>query len=129
MLSKVFLWSAAILSLAGLLAHEFAGTPMVLPPLSTTDLPADVIWLHHFSWHVGSIAVAGMIALFVYTAVNEADPVMAVVASAMSLGFAMLGVSLAIWGDNAMWGTPAPYAWWPITILGGLGAWTSQRTR
>ncbi len=127
MLSKILLWSAAALSFAVLIAHEVAGAPMTLPPLSATELPPDIVWLHHFSWHVGSVAIAAMIALFVYTAVRDADPFMAFVASAMSLGFAGLGVGLALWGNEALWGTPAPYVWWPIAILGGLGALTASR--
>jgi len=47
--SKLMYWLSAALSLAGLVAHEALGAPMVLPPLLATDLPEEVIWLHHFS--------------------------------------------------------------------------------
>ncbi|MFT7405255.1 MAG: hypothetical protein ACI955_002326 [Zhongshania sp.] len=38
---------------------------MVLPSLSAADLPAEVIWLHHFSRRLGSVAIIAMIALFI----------------------------------------------------------------
>jgi|GEM_PF-6456850 len=66
MKAKLMYWLTAGLSLLGLLAHEILGAPMVLPPLLETDLPEEVIWLHNFSWHVGTIAVAAMIALFIH---------------------------------------------------------------
>lgn len=52
------------LSIVGILAHELLGAPMVLPPLADAGLTEEVLWLHHFSWHVGSIAVAAMAAWF-----------------------------------------------------------------
>ena len=127
-LSKICLWTAALLAFAVLLAHEFAGAPMVLPPLSAANLPDEIVWLHHFSWHVGSIAIFAMIALFVYPALRPSPPFMAMVASAMSLSFALLAVGLAIWGSASVWSTPAPYVWWPIALLGGIGAATGGHT-
>ena len=100
---------------------------MVLPPLSDTDLPANIVWLHHFSWHVGSVALLAMIAMFVITAQRGDDPTMAIIATCMSVGYAVLAVSLAMWGDEALWTSPAPYIWWPIALLGGLGTMTLKR--
>ncbi|WP_269620469.1 hypothetical protein [Zhongshania sp. BJYM1] len=116
-----FLWAAIVLCVLVLIAHELLGAPMVLPPLSAADLAADVIWLHHFSWHVGSIAIIAMIALFILATKKPENLLMATVATAMSVGFALLGLSLAIVGDKALWGTPAPYAWCIVAILGSLG--------
>lgn len=112
---------AAGLALLGALAHEVLGAPMVLPPLSAGDLPADVIWLHHFSWHVGTVAVLGMAVLFVLAARSPENRPMAVVATGMSAGFAMLGVGLALLGDPVMWTTPAPYVWSLIALIGVIG--------
>ncbi|MEE4143529.1 MAG: hypothetical protein V2I26_01935 [Halieaceae bacterium] len=120
-------WLAAILSLAGLVAHEALGAPMVLPPLLATDLPEDVIWLHHFSWHVGSIAVAAMIIMFVYAALKPGNITMAVIATGMSAGFAALAIGLAIVGSNVMWGTPAPFAWSLIAVIGSVGVGLESR--
>ncbi len=126
-LSKICLWAAALLCFAGLLLHELAGSPTVLPPLSSTDLPADVIWLHHFSWHVGSVALGAMGVLFIWPAITQSPPFPAFFASAMSSALGVLGVSLAVGGHEALWGTPAPYLWWPIAILGLAGAMTTRR--
>jgi len=119
---RLLYWLAAALSLAGLVAHEALGAPMVLPPLLATDLPENVIWLHHFSWHVGSIAVAAMIIMFVHAALKPGNVAMALIATAMSTGFAALGIGLAVYANDVMWATPAPYAWSVIAVVGGLGA-------
>lgn len=118
--SNILIWLAAFLSLLGLLAHEFLGAPMVLPPLSRVDLPKNIVWLHHFSWHVGSIAVAAMIALYAYAALVQGNLAMAVIATAMSLGFSILGIGLAVGGNHVLWKTPAPYVWSIVTVVGGL---------
>ena len=67
------------------------------PAPAGTGLPSEVIWLHHFAWHVGSIAVAGMIALFVYVALQPGYRVVAGIATGMSLGFALLET----WSESA----------------------------
>jgi hypothetical protein len=121
MKSGVLYWLAAGLSLLGLVAHEALGAPMVLPLLLTTDLPDEVIWLHNFSWHVGTVAVAAMIALFVRAARRPGNLFVACVAISMSLGFSMLGIGLAVFGSDVMWETPAPYAWTVISIVGAAG--------
>jgi hypothetical protein len=102
---------------------------MVLPSLSAADLPAEVIWLHHFSWRLGSVAIIAMIALFILVTKKRENLLMATVATTMSFGFALLGVSLAIVGDKALWSTPAPYAWCIVGILGSLGILRSRRMR
>ena len=116
--SKLMYWLSAALSLAGLVAHEALGATMVLPPLLATDLPEEVIWLHHFSWHVGTIAVAAMI---VHAARKPGSIAMALIATGMSAGFAALGIGLAVYGSDVMWGTPAPFAWSLIAVIGGVG--------
>lgn len=116
----LFLASAG-LALLGVAAHEILGSPKVLGPLKDFGLPDDVVWLHHFSWHVGSVAVIAMIALFLLAIWRPDGLAFAAVATAMSAGFAALGISLALFGNRALWRTPAPYPWTLIAILGGLG--------
>jgi hypothetical protein len=120
-LSDILFYIAAGLSLLGVLAHELLGAPKVLRPLKTSGLPDDVIWLHHFSWHVGSVAVLAMIGLFLLATWSASGFLFAAVATAMSVGFAALGIGLAAFGNKALWRTPAPYPWMLIAILGGLG--------
>lgn len=125
---KMMYWFAALLSLAGLVAHEAIGAPMVLSPLVATELPENVIWLHHFSWHVGSIAVAAMIIMFAHAALKPGSIAMAVIATGMSSGFAALGIGLAVYASDVMWGTPAPYAWSVVAVVGGVGVWMEFNT-
>jgi hypothetical protein len=119
--SNILYIFAALLSLIGVLAHELLGAPKVLGPLKTSGLADSIVWLHHFSWHVGSVAVLAMIALFLL-AVTQADGfAYAAVATAMSLGFAALGIGLAVFGSRALWRTPAPYPWTLVAIIGATG--------
>lgn len=112
---------AAALSLLGVIAHEVAGAPKVLGPLRDTDLPPEVIGLHHFSWHVGSVAVAGMIALFLLAVWHPAGAIFGIVGSAISAGIAAVGIGLAVFVNPALWRTPAPYPWGIIAVIGAIG--------
>ncbi|MGX6646555.1 hypothetical protein ACWCOP_01280 [Maricaulaceae bacterium MS644] len=101
----LFLTSAVLASL-GVFAHEFLGAPKVLGPLKLSGLPVDIVWLHHFSWHVASVAVLAMIALFALAAWRSDGFIRAAVAAAKSSGFAAIGLSRAVFGDHALWRTP-----------------------
>jgi hypothetical protein len=127
-ISDILFYIAAGLSLLGVLAHELAGAPKVLGPLKTSGLPDGVIWLHHFSWHVGSVAVLAMISLFLLAAWQPSGFLFAAVATAMSAGFAALGIGLAVFGNRSLWRTPAPYPWTLIAILGGFGMYFMERS-
>lgn len=118
---------AAIVCLAGMFGHELLGGAKVLDPLHQVDLPADVVWLHHFSWHVGSVALVAMAAMFVLATRKVEHLILAGFGTAISLGFAVLGVSLAVFGDAALWGTPAPYPWALSAALGGAGLYLARR--
>lgn len=126
-ISAKFYWANAVLCFCALLAHELLGAPMVLPSLLESGLSADVIWLHHFSWHVGSVAVAGMAAMYICAAIRPEDITMASIATAMSLGFTILAIGLALQGGAAMWDTPAPYIWGLVSIIGATGIATRRR--
>ncbi|WBQ14415.1 hypothetical protein L2D00_06995 [Hyphomonadaceae bacterium BL14] len=128
-LSKLCYGAAAALSLLGAAAHELAGAPLVLEPLARSGLPPEVIWLHHFSWHVGTIAVLAMAAMFVAAIWHPAATLLAGIASAMSAGFAALGVSLAVFGDSVLWTTPAPYPWTLVALLGAAGVMLARPRR
>ena len=126
--APIYFWSCAMLSVGALIAHELLGAPLTLPPLSQAGLSPEVLWLHHFSWHVGSIAILAMIAMYISAARRPENPALAVIATAMGIGFASLGIGLAIYGDSTMWSTPAPYIWSVVAVLGLAGIATARRT-
>lgn len=103
----------------------------MLPPLAQAGLEDEVVWLHHFSWHVGSVAIVLMVGMYFYASVRPGNLALAVAATLMSIGFALLGIGMAVFGSDVLWGTPAPYVWSLIALLGLLGLWKSpenQRT-
>lgn len=114
---------AAALSVLGALAHELAGAPKVLRPLKGAGLDDGVAALHHFSWHVGTVAVLAMVAEFLLAVWHPAGEVFALIATLTSAGFAVLAILLASTSQKALWRTPAPYPWTLIALLGGLGLW------
>lgn len=118
---------AAGICVVAMLGHELLGNSKVLDPLHTVDLPADVVWLHHFSWHVGSVALVAMAAMFVLAARRKENLILAGFGTVVSLAFAVLGVSLAVLGDPALWGTPAPYPWIPSAAFGGAGMYMARK--
>lgn len=127
-MAEIFFIAAASLSCLGVIAHEILGAPKVLGPLRNSGLPENVVWLHHFSWHVGSVAVVAMVALFLIAAFSTDALVYGVVATGMSSGFAILAITLATFGNKALWRTPAPYPWTVIAVLGALGIAFLQTT-
>ena len=122
--SNWLLKGAAFLCVVVLLAHELAGAPLVLPPLSEVAIDEEVVLLHHFSWHVGTVSVIAMAVMFYYASSRRSNLALAAVATFMSAGFWSLAIGLAVLKSGAMWGTPAPYFWGLISIVGGLGVWT-----
>ena len=120
-ISSIMFLIAAVLSVVGAVAHEVLGSPKVLAPLATSNLPADVIWLHHFSWHVGTVSVVTMAVLFIASTRTKQGRFLAGFATAMSAGYAVLAIGLALFGDSVVWSTPAPYPWTIITVLGVIG--------
>ncbi|MEM1180390.1 MAG: hypothetical protein AAGM22_18750 [Acidobacteriota bacterium] len=128
-MDKWLFGAAAVFALLGLLAHEFLGAPRVLDPLTGAGLPPEVVWLHHFSWHVGTVATAAMVVMFFFASRRPDRLPPAILATAMSLSFAGIGIGLAIGPGPELWRTPAPYLWSLVSMLGGLGIWTSPGRR
>jgi hypothetical protein len=118
---------AAAVCIAAMLGHEALGSAKVLNPLHQVDLPPDVVWLHHFSWHVGSVALIAMAAMFVLAGRKAEHLILAGFGTAISLGFAILGVSLAVFGNAALWSTPAPYPWTLVAVFGGAGIYLVRK--
>ena len=119
------LLTAAGLSALVVVLHELAGAPMVLPPLSEAGLPPEVVALHHFSWHAGSVLGLLLAALFFVAARRDGMQVVARVATFAACALGAVAVSLAVTLSDALWGTPAPYVWWAVGALGAIGSRSS----
>ena len=124
--SNWLLKAAALFCVVVLLAHEMVGAPMVLKPLSEVAMETEVVLLHHFSWHVGTVSVLAMAAMFFYASSRPQELALAIIAPSMSTGYWLLAIGLAVWESGAMWSTPAPYFWGCITVLGGVGVWFTR---
>ena len=120
---------AALICTLAFLAHEILGSPMVLTPLLGSGIDEEVIWLHNFSWHVGSVTAVAMTGMFLYSSVRPGNLALAVVATLMSIGQTVIGVGLAVFASSALWGTPAPYIWSIVSVLGVIGVWISSERK
>ena len=120
---------AALICALAFLAHEILGSPMVLTPLQGSGIDEEVIWLHNFSWHVGSVTAIAMSGMFLYSSVRPGNLALAVVATLMSIGQTVIGVGLAVFASSALWGTPAPYIWSIVSVLGVIGIWISSERK
>mgnify|MGYP003625295157 FL=1 len=105
----------------GVSAHKWLGAPQILGSLEASGLPPDVVWMDHFSWHVATVAVLAMVVMFTLAARRREHVALTIIASAMSASFAVIGIGLATFANAALWTTPAPYAWGPVTIIGSVG--------
>ena len=113
---------AALICTLAFLAHEILGSPMVLTPLLDSGIDEEVIWLHNLT----AVAMAGM---FLYSSVRPGNLALAVVATLMSIGQTVIGVGLAVFVSSALWGTPAPYIWSIVSVLGVIGIWISSERK
>ena len=120
---------AALICTFAFLAHEILGSPMVLTPLLGSGIDEEVIWLHNFSWHVGSVTAVAMTGMFLYSSVRPGNLALAVVATLMSIGQTVIGVGLAVFASSTLWGTPAPYIWSIVSVLGVIGIWISSERK
>lgn len=117
MAKVLYLFSAAALALIAA-AHVFLGGPVVEPPLFTsTELPETAVWLLYFNRHVGTIALLVAAAALIYAALNPGNRALAAFFSAMVFGFGALGFGLSVLATEALWETPAPYAFGIIGVL------------
>ena len=64
-------------------AHELLGAPMVLLPLDGAGLNSEIVWLHRFSWHVGSISVLIMAGMFLYASIRPGNLALAIAATSL----------------------------------------------
>jgi hypothetical protein len=100
-LLRTFNLLAAALSMLGVVVHEWVGAPQMLGPPKTSGLAPDVVWMHIFSWHVITVAVLAMSVVFFPASRRREHVGLAIIASAMSTGFAVIGMGLAMFGNPA----------------------------
>lgn len=121
-MSRALYALAAFLTAAIMLAHVFLGGPVAVDPLiASQDVPENAVWLLYFTWHDGTIALTLCAGAFAYAAATGRQRTIALFAALITLGFGLLGLGVAAFGNGILWGTPAPYAFGLIGIIGLVG--------
>ena len=122
-MSRSLLLMSAFATMAVALMHIFLGGPVVVDALrADPDLPDVVVSLSYFAWHDGTVALLVCSGAFLYGALKPGSRVLALFAGILVLGIGLLGLASAVFGNSALWMTPAPYAFNIIGLLAIIGA-------
>lgn len=85
-MSSWFLKTASLICVLALLALKILGAPLVLLPLLQSGIREEVIGLHSFSWHVGSVTATAIAGMFFYSLMRPGNLALSVDASLISIG-------------------------------------------
>lgn len=127
-MGKYLLWLASVFTVVITGAHVFLGGPLVVPELmASQDVSETVAWLLYFCWHDGTVALLIAAGAFAFCAARPGQNVLAVFATVTVFGIGLLGLGVAIFGNAALFSTPAPYAFNIIGLIAAAGILTDQR--
>ncbi|MEM7493655.1 MAG: hypothetical protein AAF296_09755 [Pseudomonadota bacterium] len=127
-MGKHLLALASLLTVLVTAAHVFLGGPLVVPELmASKDVSETVAWLLYFCWHDGTVALLVAAVAFAYSAFKPGNRVVGVFATALVLGIGALGLGVSLFGNGALFSTPAPYAFNLIGVVAVAGLLLDQR--
>jgi hypothetical protein len=113
--------AAGLLSLLWLIVHLTAGERTIaLPLLKASELEMDVRETQYLCWHFTSVSIACMAGLFGAAAVMGTSA-LAVAGTALSLGFAIVGIGLVTLRGAKHSRVPQGWLFLPVAALGVLG--------
>lgn len=127
-MGKYLLWLASVLTVFITAAHVFLGGPLVVPELmASQDVSETVAWLLYFCWHDGTVTLLIVAVAFAFCAVRPGQKMLGVFATAIVLSIGLLGLGLTLFGNAALFSTPAPYAFNIIGLIAMFGVMTDKR--
>jgi hypothetical protein len=108
------------------LVHTFAGQIYVVRPLLAVDnLSRASRWLAFYCWHMVTILLAAMSAMYFYASVAlEARP-LGVMFTVLAAAFSLLCVAVALKGRVPPLRFPATSLFAAVAIAGAWGAWSA----
>lgn len=117
-MARVFYLLSAIATVLITVAHVFGGGPIAINPLlAQQDIPEVAKWLLYFCWHDGTVVLLICAGAFAYAGVRRGNRAVGVLAALIISAIGLLGLGVTVFGSNALWSTPAPYAFSVIALL------------
>ncbi|ATG36602.1 MULTISPECIES: hypothetical protein [Phaeobacter] len=119
---NIWLLAAGGLSVINTLLHIFAGGPSVARPLlDARDLSAEVRYVNYYCWHLVSINLAAVAALFLWPAWSGEAEIAAILATGLAAAYAIWGLVLPVLNGQRYKDIPQGFLFVPVTILGIVG--------
>ena len=125
--ARILFATTALGAVALNVAHAFVGGPRFISAIfGSRDLEPTAQWMGYFVWHIVTVVLGIIAVTFVYLALRQKTVAthlkpLALFATALLLGIAVLGVVLGLVSNGALWGTPAPYAFGVLALLAAAG--------
>ncbi|MEL7002656.1 MAG: hypothetical protein AAFN93_07950 [Bacteroidota bacterium] len=126
--SRILYYTAAILGLMIVVAHETIGSTQMIEPISNMEVSTDTKWLYHWTWHIDIIGVLALITMLFIGARIKPGKWLITMSLLIATGYGLVGILLALFGNPVMWQTPAPYAWTFLPLLIGIGLYLDKRS-
>lgn len=103
-------------------AHVFGGGPVAIDPLlAQQDIPEVAKWLLYFCWHDGTVVLIICAGAFAYSGLRRGHRAVGILAALIVSAIGLLGLGVTLFGSDALWATPAPYAFSAIAVLAWIG--------
>ncbi|QWG23577.1 hypothetical protein KMZ93_01075 [Bradyrhizobium sediminis] len=100
--------AASVLALLTFTVHTFVGGVYVVRPLLAVEgLSRASRWLNYYCWHMTTLTLLVMTAMFAYSALEPAARGFGVLFTALAASFSLLCIAVAIKGGVRPWRFPA----------------------
>lgn len=114
--------AASLLALVTFSVHTFIGEIYVVRPLLAVEgLPRASRWLNFYCWHMTTLTLIAMAAMFGYSALEPTGRGFAVLFTVMASAFSLLCIGVAIKGGVRPWRFPATSLFASIAAAGLWG--------
>lgn len=114
--------AASLLALVTFAVHTFVGGIYVVRPLLAVEgLTRASRWLNYYCWHMTTLTLVVMAAMFAYSAFEPTARGFAVLFTAMASAFSLLCIAVAVKGGVRPWRFPATSLFAAVTAAGLWG--------
>ena len=117
--------AASVLALVTFAVHTFVGGIYVVRPLLAVErLSRASRWLNYYCWHMTTLTLIAMAAMFAYAAREPAGRGFGVLFTVMAAAFSVLCIAVAMKGGVRPWRFPPTSLFAAVTAAGlwGLSA-------
>lgn len=119
---NMFFLTAGIIAALVTVLHVIAGGKAIARPLLSADKIHPVVkYTHYYCWHLVSISLTLLAAMFIWAAYHETAIELAVIGTIQATGFTLWGLLLAPSVGQQYRDMPQGWLFLPVTMFGMLG--------